>query len=50
MTRGPAARIILTVVFAALIISPLIIKRLALRRSDAKLDMKGALARHGFYF
>jgi enediyne biosynthesis protein E4 len=48
MMRGPAAKILLAVVFAGLIISPLVIKRFASRRSDAKLDRKSALARHGF--
>jgi len=49
--RGPTARIILAVVFAGLVFSPLIARRLAARREGAKtkLDVRTALARHGFY-
>jgi enediyne biosynthesis protein E4 len=52
MNRGPVARIALAVFFVGLLVSPLLIKRLSLRReaADAKLDTKAALARHGFYF
>ena len=51
MTRGIPARILLAIVFAGLVISPLIIKRFAARQQDAKfrLDAQTALARHGFY-
>jgi enediyne biosynthesis protein E4 len=51
MKPGPVAKIILAVVFAGLILSPLIIKRYAAGRADArtKLDIQTALARHGFY-
>jgi hypothetical protein len=49
--RGPTARIILTIIFAGLVFSPLIARRLAARRESAKskLDRQTALARHGFY-
>jgi hypothetical protein len=49
--RGPAARIILTLVFTGLVISPIFIKRYASRHNEAKarLDVQTALARHGFY-
>lgn len=52
MTRSPIPRIVLSVVFAALILSPLAIKRLSARRDAEKsrLDAHTALARHGFYF
>jgi hypothetical protein len=48
---GPAARIILAIIFAALVLSPLIIKRFAARQDETKtkLDLQTALARHGFY-
>ena len=51
MKRGPAARIILTLVFTGLVISPIFIKRYASRHNEAKarLDVQTALARHGFY-
>ncbi len=51
MRPGIAARIILAMVFAGLVMSPLIIKRFAARRGDTKtkLDIQTALARHGFY-
>ncbi len=45
------ARIILTVLFAGLIASPVIMKRLAAKRqvTQATADAKSSLARHGFY-
>jgi hypothetical protein len=49
--QGIVARIVLAVVFAGLVLSPLIIKRFAARHDEtkAKLDLQTALARHGFY-
>jgi hypothetical protein len=49
--RGSSARIILAIVFVGLVVSPLIIKRLAARKDETKtkLDLQTALARHGFY-
>src|ERR1700693_4494169 len=51
MKRGPVARIVLAVFFVAMVVSPLVIKRIAARREVAKskLDLQTALARHGFY-
>jgi enediyne biosynthesis protein E4 len=51
MMRGLPARIALAIIFAALVISPLVIKQLAARRAGAKtrLNAETALARHGFY-
>jgi hypothetical protein len=51
MMRGPAGRIALAFVFAALVASPLIIKRIASRGENTKtrLSAETALARHGFY-
>src|SRR6202049_162127 len=51
MKREPIARIILATFFVAMVLSPLIIKRMAARREVAKstLDLQTALARHGFY-
>jgi enediyne biosynthesis protein E4 len=51
MMRGPASRIALAIVFAALVASPLIIKQVTSRGEHAKsrLRVQDALARHGFY-
>jgi hypothetical protein len=51
MMRGPAGRIALAIVFAILVVSPLIIKRVISRDEGAKtrLNAQAALARHGFY-
>ena len=51
MKQGIVARIILAIVFAGLVISPLLIKRFAARHDESKtkLDLQTALARHGFY-
>src|SRR5215472_17294304 len=50
MMRGPVARILLAIVFAGLILSPLVVRRWSSERASAKLDRQSALARHGFYF
>lgn len=49
--RGPAARIVLAIVFATLVASPLIIKRVTSRgeHTKSRLSAQDALARHGFY-
>jgi hypothetical protein len=49
--RGPLARVLLAIFFVAMVVSPVIIKRIAARKGTAKsaLDEKTALARHGFY-
>ncbi len=51
MMRGPAGRIALAIVFAILVVSPLIIKRVTSRGESAKtrLSAQAALDRHGFY-
>ena len=50
MIGSKAARIILAVVFVALLATPLVVKRLAARReaSSASMDAQSALARYGF--
>ena len=52
MTRHPMARILLSIVFVALVLSPIAIKRWEARRdaSKSQLDAQTALGRHGFYF
>jgi hypothetical protein len=52
VTRSPIPRVILSIVFVALALSPVAIKHLSARRdaAKAKLDAQTALARHGFYF
>jgi hypothetical protein len=49
--RGPLARIILAIIFAGFVFSPLIIRRVESSRAESKtrLDAASALARHGFY-
>jgi len=51
MMRGPAGRIALAIVFAALVVSPLIIRRLTSHEESTRtrLSAQAALARHGFY-
>src|SRR5277367_3759741 len=52
MMKGPTARIALAVIFAGLVISPLIIKRFSASRrasAETQLNPTAALARHGFY-
>jgi enediyne biosynthesis protein E4 len=46
-----SARIVLAIIFAAMVLSPLIVKRFAASHNDAnaKLDVQTSLARHGFY-
>ena len=52
MIRGPFARILLTLFFVGLLATPLILKRLDLRReaAESQFNAEAALARHGFYF
>ncbi|HEY0786495.1 MAG TPA: CRTAC1 family protein [Acidobacteriaceae bacterium] len=52
MNRSARIRLVLTVLFVALLATPLVIKRLALQRSRAastELDASAALTRYGFY-
>jgi enediyne biosynthesis protein E4 len=51
MTGNRIARIILGLLFGALLMTPLVIRRVSARRDAdrAKTDAKRALARHGFY-
>jgi enediyne biosynthesis protein E4 len=48
---GPLPRIVLGIIFGALVMSPIIIKRMVARRETAKsaLDVQTSLARHGFH-
>jgi hypothetical protein len=51
MKRIPIARILVSIFFVALLLTPAVIKRLSGRQASAqvKFDTKGALANHGFY-
>jgi hypothetical protein len=51
MTSGRPAKILLAVLFVALLATPLVLKRLAARRqaSNSRLDASQALARYGFH-
>jgi hypothetical protein len=51
LKRKPIARAIVTVIFVALVFSPLFIKRYEARRdvARARLDVQTSLVRHGFY-
>jgi len=51
MKRGIIARIILSVLFIGLLLTPLVIRRVSSHRQSVKtkLDADTALARHGFY-
>ena len=49
MLRGNAARIILLIIFVALIATPLVLRRLSQRRAVAKTDPSSSLSRYGFY-
>ena len=51
MKAGPLPRIVLGIIFGALVMSPIIIKHMAARRETAKsaLDVQTSLARHGFH-
>jgi enediyne biosynthesis protein E4 len=51
MKRGPIARIVLGLFLAALILSPIVIRRVSARRHVEResLDVSAALRRHGFY-
>ncbi|HET8781483.1 MAG TPA: VCBS repeat-containing protein, partial [Pyrinomonadaceae bacterium] len=52
MTGRKSAKVILILVFAALLASPVVYKRLAARReaANAVRDTTSALSRYGFYF
>src|SRR5271155_4058118 len=52
MKRVPIARIVLSVFFAALLLTPIVVKRLSSERKASAattLDIASAVARHGFY-
>jgi len=51
MKRGPVARILLSIFFVALLLTPIVIRRVSAGRASArvKLDANAALLRHGFY-
>jgi len=51
MRRVPVARILVSIFFVALLLTPMVLKRLSARRvsAHAMLDTKAALANHGFY-
>jgi len=51
MKRGLIARVLLSIFFMALIVTPLVIRRIFSQRQAARmrLDANAALARHGFY-
>ena len=51
MKQGRITKLVLAVIFAGLVISPLVIKRISSARDSGsvKLDAKEALAHHGFY-
>ena len=51
MTGHRVARAILGIIFVALLVAPLVLKRLSARRTAEKsnADAKTTLARHGFY-
>ncbi|MDP9338516.1 MAG: CRTAC1 family protein [Acidobacteriota bacterium] len=51
MKSSPLARMALAMIFVAMVLSPLAIKRMAARREVAKsaLDVQTSLARHGFH-
>jgi hypothetical protein len=49
MIRGKTPRIILLICFVALLVTPLVIKRLAKNREVGKVDSSSSLARYGFY-
>jgi enediyne biosynthesis protein E4 len=51
VSRNTTAKTVLTAIFVALVLSPLLIKRMTARRDAAKtkLDLQTSLSRHGFY-
>src|SRR5271166_1849563 len=51
MKRGPVARILLSIFFVALLLTPIVIRRVSAGRASARvrLDANAALLRHGFY-
>ena len=52
MKRGTVARTLLSIFFVALLVTPVVIRRVSAGRASArvKLDANAALLRHGFYF
>src|SRR4030095_7740346 len=52
MTPGRPAKVLLAILFVALLAIPLVLKRLAARREagKSKLEASQALARYGFHF
>src|SRR5580704_16485270 len=52
MTGNRIARVLLSIFFVGLLITPLVIKRISSRRDPNRVgfDSATALARHGFYF
>jgi hypothetical protein len=50
MNRGKTSRVVLAIVFVALLATPLVVRRLSARRNaTAKLETANALSRYGFY-
>ncbi|MFT4112871.1 CRTAC1 family protein [Silvibacterium sp.] len=51
MKRGPVARLLLAVIFVGLIVTPLLVKRIAAHRREERmrLSQQAALERYGFY-
>jgi hypothetical protein len=51
MKRVPIARILVSIFFAVLLMTPIVVRRFSGRQASAqaKLDTKAALANHGFY-
>ena len=51
MKRIPVARILVSIFFVALLLTPLVLKKMSARQTaaHAKFDEKAALANHGFY-
>jgi hypothetical protein len=49
--QGPVARVILAIIFAGFVFSPLAFKRFAANHdeTETRLDLQTSLARHGFY-
>jgi hypothetical protein len=51
MKRVPIARIVVSIIFAALLATPIIVRKITVKTASAqrKFDAKAALANHGFY-